>query len=262
MIDAAEAQEKRVGVQGHRYEGYMVWINALVSSGGGQIIENAEAGRGRRARRWPRPPATPPPTSSGRLARSSAAPPDLSTATEEEARSLFQGDNGGFMVNWPYVYQAAKPAVAAGALEPGRRRRHRVGPLPRGRRRRGRAPRRSAASTSASATSRSTQAEALDAVKCITSVENNAQYMVESGNPAARAARLRRPGGAGGVPDGRPHPRVDRRRRAPARHPVLRRRVELGAAHLAPRRRRCSAPQTPEETDTYMAEVLSGERLL
>ena len=30
--------------------------------------------------------------------------------------------------------------------------------------------------------------EALAAVKCITSVENNAKYMVDSGNPAARSA--------------------------------------------------------------------------
>ena len=31
MIDAAESQGKRIGVQGRRYEGYMVWINALIS---------------------------------------------------------------------------------------------------------------------------------------------------------------------------------------------------------------------------------------
>ena len=44
MIEAAEAEGKRIGVQGRRYEGYMVWINALVRSGGGQIIENPELG--------------------------------------------------------------------------------------------------------------------------------------------------------------------------------------------------------------------------
>ena len=47
MIDVAESQKKRIGVQGRRYEGYMVWINALIASGGGQIIRDTEAGVGR-----------------------------------------------------------------------------------------------------------------------------------------------------------------------------------------------------------------------
>ena len=33
MIKAAEGQGKKIGVQGKRYEGYMVWINALIVSG-------------------------------------------------------------------------------------------------------------------------------------------------------------------------------------------------------------------------------------
>src|SRR4051812_13384480 len=37
MIKAALAQGKEISEQGARYEGYMVWINALVLSGGGQI---------------------------------------------------------------------------------------------------------------------------------------------------------------------------------------------------------------------------------
>src|SRR5690606_1209633 len=116
MIDVAEAQGKTVAVQGNRYEGLMVWINALVESGGGQIIENAEAGD-------EAVPTVASPAGDaaadivGRLARSSAAPPGLSTATEEEARSTFQGSSGGFMVNWPYVYAAAQTAVEAGALD-------------------------------------------------------------------------------------------------------------------------------------------------
>jgi multiple sugar transport system substrate-binding protein len=44
MIKAAESQGKRIGVQSRRYEGYMVWINALIASGGGEIIENPELG--------------------------------------------------------------------------------------------------------------------------------------------------------------------------------------------------------------------------
>src|SRR4029079_16192757 len=44
MIKAAERQHKVIGVQANRYEGYIVWINALVVSAGGQILGNVEAG--------------------------------------------------------------------------------------------------------------------------------------------------------------------------------------------------------------------------
>ena len=80
MIKAAESQQKVIGVQANRYEGYMVWINALVVSAGGEIIGNVEAGKN----------ATPEINSQagdaaaeivGGLARSSAAPPAMSTAT-------------------------------------------------------------------------------------------------------------------------------------------------------------------------------------
>ena len=171
----------------------MVWINALVASGGGQIIENAELGDQadavdgrpgrRRRRRGRRPP--------GPLARPRR--PTSSTAGEEEARSLFQSDDGGFMVNWPYVYSAATAAVADGAHHPVGRRRHRVGPLPEGERR----PRQRAAARwhqpRHRRLHRRTPTRRWPRCKCITSAENNAQYMVESGNPAARAAAYEDP---------------------------------------------------------------------
>src|SRR4029453_17663918 len=43
LIDAAQQQKTDIAVQGIRAESLTVWINALVESGGGHILENPEA---------------------------------------------------------------------------------------------------------------------------------------------------------------------------------------------------------------------------
>ena len=115
IIDAAEQTGTTVDVTGARYEGYMVWINSLVASAGGEVLEDPAAGKD----------ATPTlDTDAGRraaeiirtVARNVAAP-GLSTAIEEDARAAFQSDTGGFMVNWPYVYGAVLAGVEDGSLD-------------------------------------------------------------------------------------------------------------------------------------------------
>jgi multiple sugar transport system substrate-binding protein len=259
MISAAEDQDKRIGVQGRRYEGYMVWINALVTSGGGSIIENAEAGAD----------ATPSVASPagdaaadvvGNLSRSPAAPADMSTAGEEESRSVFQSDSGSFMVNWPYVYNAAQESVAAGAIDQSV-----VDDIGWAR-----YPRINAGQPSSPPLGGINLAignftehpdEAVDAAKCITSLESNIQYMLEAGNPAARAAAYDDPEVIEAYPMA----------------PLIRESIDsAGPRPITPYYGDVStsvqrtwhppgdvvSPDTPEETDTYMSEVLSGERLL
>jgi multiple sugar transport system substrate-binding protein len=259
MIEAAEAQSKTIAVQGNRYEGYMVWINALTESAGGQILANTEEGDDAT-------PSMAGPAGDtaadivGKLARSSAAPPGLSTATEEEARSTFQGGGGGFMVNWPYVYAAAKSAVEAGGLDQAV-----VDDIAWAR-----YPRADAAQESKPPLGginlgigefSKHKDEALDAVKCITSVENNAQYMVESGNPAARAAAYDDPA----VQEAFPMADLIRESIADAGpRPITPYYGDVSSSvqrvwHPA---NSVQAPETPEETDSYMADVLSGKRLL
>ncbi len=249
MIEAAEAEGKRIGVQGRRYEGYMVWINALVRSGGGQIIENPELGAD----------ATPSVASDagniaaeivGELGRSSAAPADMSTAGEEESRSVFQGDNGSFMVNWPYVYAAAQEAVAGGSLDQSV-----VDDIGWAR-----YPAVEAGTPSAPAARRhqprdrklhqvSGRGPGGGEVHHVAREQHRVHDQVgQSGRPRRG---LRRPCRTRGVPDGRPDPRVDQRRRRPARHPVLRRRLGVGATHVAPvgeRRRTGHARRRPTST--------------
>ena len=59
MIKAALGQGKKISEQGARYEGYMVWINALVLSGGGQIPPTPRPVR-TPGRAWPAGPGTRP----------------------------------------------------------------------------------------------------------------------------------------------------------------------------------------------------------
>ena len=114
IITAAEEGGGTIGVQANKYEGYAVWINALIAGAGGTIVEDAEKGAdatitvdseaGRAA--------------AGvieKLASSDAAPSDLSVSNEGTAGSSFGSDNGAFLVNWTYIfhnYDESAPEVA------------------------------------------------------------------------------------------------------------------------------------------------------
>lgn len=115
MLAAALKTGTTIAEQGNLYEGYMVWVNALVVSGGGAIITNNDRGKnatvtvdspaGRAAAEMIR-----------KIAVSKAADPGLSTATEEVSRATFDGPTGGFMLNWPYVYAAIQGNVKDGSV--------------------------------------------------------------------------------------------------------------------------------------------------
>ena len=241
----------------------MVWINALVASAGGQIIENAEAGDdatpsmaspGRRRGRRDRRPAGPlvgrrrptcPPPARRRPGRSSRATPARSWSTgptstpPPRARSTSGALDQAVVddIGW-----ARYPRVDAGH---------------------GRAPRRWAASTWPSATFTEHPDEAARRGQAASPRSRaTPQYMVESGNPAARAAAYDDPEVREAFPMADLIRDSINDAGAPADHAVLRRRVDLGAAHLASGRRRSRPPRRPRRPTRYMAEVLRGERLL
>ncbi len=192
LVSAAERANASVEIQGNRYEGYMVLLSALVSSAGGEILRNPEAGKDVE-------PAID--SEAGRsaaevvalIADSPAANPAISTSDEEAGRAAFQSDRGGYMVNWPYVYGAAQEAVEAGSLDQavvddiGWARYPRVDEGLESR------PPLGGISLGIGAYSRHHDL-ALDAVRCITSVESQTEYMIGAKNPAARAAVYDDPG--------------------------------------------------------------------
>jgi multiple sugar transport system substrate-binding protein len=103
IIEAAEANGGKIGVQANKYEGYSVWINALVTGAGGQIAEETEKGvdakitidseAGRAAAEVIQT-----------LAESEAAPANISVSNEGTAGTTFGSDDGAFLVNWTYIW--------------------------------------------------------------------------------------------------------------------------------------------------------------
>jgi multiple sugar transport system substrate-binding protein len=114
IIKAAADNGGTVAVQANKYEGYVVWINALISGAGGTLITDATKGvdadvtinsqAGEDAAKVIET-----------LANSKAAPPDLSIAQEGQAGATFGSATGAFMVNWTYIwhnYDTTQPEVA------------------------------------------------------------------------------------------------------------------------------------------------------
>jgi multiple sugar transport system substrate-binding protein len=113
VIAAADENGGKVGVQANKYEGYVVWINALVQGAGGSIITDteqgadAEIGIGSEAGQEAA-------TVIQSLAKSSAAAADLSVSNEGTVLAPFATETGAFQVNWTFVFNnyAADKAVA------------------------------------------------------------------------------------------------------------------------------------------------------
>jgi multiple sugar transport system substrate-binding protein len=104
MIDQAKkipAKEGLIEEQGNHYEGYVVWFNNLVASAGGSIVD----AKGR-------PTLGAPAVKAAQIikdvADSGRADPSLSTFQEDQGRLQFEAGKAAFMLNWPYVYAAAR----------------------------------------------------------------------------------------------------------------------------------------------------------
>ncbi|MBW9206865.1 extracellular solute-binding protein [Mumia sp. zg.B17] len=109
VIAAAEKTGTTVSVQAKRYEGYSVWINSLVAGAGGQIVEDPEAGKDAKIT-IDSPAGKAAAEVVSTLGKSDAAPPALSNADEGGSVAAFSAADGGFLVNWTYLY--SDPNVA------------------------------------------------------------------------------------------------------------------------------------------------------
>lgn len=104
MIEVAEGLKEAgtIQVQASRYEGFMVWANALIESAGTQILSGPEQVA------LEQEPTEEALAVMGRLANSSAAPTNLTTSTEDTARLGFEAGISAFMTNYTFAFASAE----------------------------------------------------------------------------------------------------------------------------------------------------------
>lgn len=110
LIDTAKENDKLLGVQGAKEESLAVWINAMMASAGGEIItsnadrsDEIELGLdSEEAKRAAEIIST--------IGKEGLGGPGLPTADENASMNLFQGEQGSFMVNWPFIWRAIAEA--------------------------------------------------------------------------------------------------------------------------------------------------------
>lgn len=178
VIEAAEKTKTTVGVQAMRYEGYMVWINALIEGAGGHVIDNPGADGDKLKFGLDGKEGQEAASIIRTISDKKLAGPAMSSSDETVALGLFQGKQSGFLVNWPYVYSALKDAKVDWLDDVGWTRYPQTVE--------GKESKPPLGGIELGVNQASTKKDlAWEAIECISSKENQKAYMLGSGNPAA-----------------------------------------------------------------------------
>jgi multiple sugar transport system substrate-binding protein len=184
LVQAAKDQDTTIAAQGIRAEALTVWVNALIESAGGHIIEEtaddpADIKLGL--------------TSDAAAAAaevmnsvSSVGGPAFTTAGEDANVTDFEEGDAAFMVNWPFVWGRALGAVEAGTLDASVPEDYGWTQYPRVLEDEESRPPYGGINLVVGAYSENVEA-AYEAAECIVSEENQAYYFVSNGNPASKA---------------------------------------------------------------------------
>jgi multiple sugar transport system substrate-binding protein len=187
IIDAAQKLRKTVGVQADLYEGYTVWINALVAGAGGQIVDNPGAVAKDLKLGLNSQAGSDAATVIQNVVRAGVGGPALSTNEESQSLALFEKPaTSAFLVNWPYTWAQMGPGKGSDSISfrdsdvgwaqypqtvAGQASRPPFGGIELGVGKYGKH-----------------KTAAFDAAKCITNEAHQKEYMLGAGNPAANKA--------------------------------------------------------------------------
>jgi ABC-type glycerol-3-phosphate transport system substrate-binding protein len=187
LVSAAQDQGKILSAQGRRSESLTVWLNALIESAGGSIIEENSTNPDDIVLGLDSPAGQRAAEVMHDVAVSGAVGPAFTTSSEDVSASQFESADAGFMVNWPFVWAQAQTKVEAGTLDQSVPDDYAWTLYPRVDADTPSAPPLGGINLGVSAYSRYADF-AYEATECITNDENQAYYMNTNGNPASSAA--------------------------------------------------------------------------
>ncbi len=260
IMDAAKEQDKFLGVQGTKAESLTVWINALVESAGGHILENPEAPADELTLGLESDAGRAAADIVGTIGKENLGGPGLPTADENASLTLFQGDRGSFMVNWPFVWSATNAAVADGTLDQSLVDDIGWALYPQVDEGQESAPPYGGISLGIGAFSEHPDL-AYDAAECIVVPENQAYYFATNGNPPANTTAYDDPQ----VTEAFPMADVIREsleKAAPRPQTPYYNEVSVGLQETWHPPASVDPDTTPQESTDYITAVLRGEALL
>jgi multiple sugar transport system substrate-binding protein len=260
LIDAAADQGKYLGVQGQRGESMTVWLNALIESAGGRILENPEAEADQIELGLASESGTAAADVIATIGKEGLGGPGLPTQDENNSMILFQGDDGSFMVNWPFVWPATNAAVEDGALEPELIEDIGWTLYPRMNENEPTAPPLGGINLGVGAASEHPDL-AYAAIECIVSPENQAEYFITNGNPPSNTEAYEDPR----IEEA--FPMADTIRdslelAAPRPQTVFYNEVSTSLQQSFAPPSQVDPATTPQQTSEFIMSVLRGESLL
>ncbi len=184
LVAAAEDQDTTIAAQGIRAEALTVWLNALIESAGGSIIEETAEDPADIQLGLESDAAVA--AAEVMTSVSAVGGPAFSTAGEDANVTDFEEGDAAFMVNWPFVWPRALSAVEAGTLDQSVPDDYGWALYPRVTEDEESRPPYGGINLGIGAFSENVDA-AYEAAECIVSEENQAYYFITNGNPAAKA---------------------------------------------------------------------------
>ncbi|MCC9173604.1 extracellular solute-binding protein [Arthrobacter sp. zg-Y179] len=260
IIDAAQSQDKYIGVQGARAESMTVWVNALVASAGGEIVENPDAPADELRLGLDSEAGKQAAEVVSTIGKEGLGGPGLPTQTENTSMIQFQGDEGSFMVNYPFVWPATNASVEEGALPESLIEDIGWALYPAMNEGEDTAPPLGGINLGVGSNSQHPDL-AFEAIECIVSPENQAQYFTTNGNPPSNEEAYNAPGIEETFPMA-PVIRDSLELAVPRPQTPYYNEISTGIQQTWTPPSDVNPDTTPAESQEFILEVLRGEKLL